>query len=640
MRIVPVIICMLLGIAVARGQEDPVAEEEKTFKNVVEHVDMNGNFLLVMNTEQAIDALNRVADNFGVIASLSAPPWKRNETKMGANIIASVYDHSGLRDLDAVAISSKRVDAKSYRTKMYAAMDPARKESLLNVIGKESHELTCMEFLPQDTVIASFCDFDAAFLLNWLKGLAQAQNNPQVSANFDRMVTNLDQKISLRKLIAGTNGQVGVVVTLDRETKVNLPGPNNQKITIPEPALAMFVKVKDDSLQDFIFSRFKAINEKIPFSEKTVQDVTIRTYNLPVNLPIRVTPSFAMFDGYLIAANTPAMIQSIINAKKGKKDRLLDHSVFKKIAKDVPTKGNVVHYFSPRLAEELKVVQQTMVSQMPPEMQHVIKKLQQPEDDEFYSYGVVQILPNGVQLDSISTISGGQAVLAQTAIAPVAILAGMALPVLSKAREKARRVNCSGNLKQLGLACLMYSGENGGDFPPDLATLAEEQVLNAGKVYVCPSADEDEAPLNAADLKAGKTSYLYLGKGLRDDNVQATRTVIACDKPGNHDGRWMNFLFVDGHVEGRSVGSLKEARERYNWIIPNVELVKKKDIPEAKQDKMRKLCRQLGSQDFQKRKEAEEELRKLGMKARPILKEFLDSRDPEIKMTVRKLLDE
>ena len=50
-------------------------------------------------------------------------------------------------------------------------------------------------------------------------------------------------------------------------------------------------------------------------------------------------------------------------------------------------------------------------------------------------------------------------------IAIIAILAGMLLPALNAAREKARAIFCTGSLKQFGLAFHNYTDSSDGYYP-------------------------------------------------------------------------------------------------------------------------------------------------------------------------------
>jgi prepilin-type N-terminal cleavage/methylation domain-containing protein len=91
-------------------------------------------------------------------------------------------------------------------------------------------------------------------------------------------------------------------------------------------------------------------------------------------------------------------------------------------------------------------------------------------------------------------------------IAIIAILAAMLLPALGKAKERGRRTRCISNLRQLGIASLMYADENKnwlppmsfrdgrftitGNWPWDMPTGIAEYMLRQGfkrDILYCPS---------------------------------------------------------------------------------------------------------------------------------------------------------
>ncbi len=84
-------------------------------------------------------------------------------------------------------------------------------------------------------------------------------------------------------------------------------------------------------------------------------------------------------------------------------------------------------------------------------------------------------------------------------IAIIAILAAILFPVFAKAREKARQTSCLSNVKQLGLALLMYSQDYDEALPnhcpgsgPFWMGCVMPYIKNS-QIFSCPSSPRDTA---------------------------------------------------------------------------------------------------------------------------------------------------
>ncbi len=146
-------------------------------------------------------------------------------------------------------------------------------------------------------------------------------------------------------------------------------------------------------------------------------------------------------------------------------------------------------------------------------------------------------------------------------IAIIAILAGLLLPALARAKAKANRAACQSNLKQTGLAFIEWAQDNDDSFPWQLdpsvggsQTLPQAwqhfQVISnelaTPKVLHCPSDPGKQTAQDFVDFATRRNAVLSFGFGAGSMPSKPTMNLAADRNIIGNDGQHCNVANIDG----------------------------------------------------------------------------------------------
>lgn len=520
--------------AAAARPAPPVSAETTSFDAVASRLDQGGSLFLYLSTEQWLSALSGQLVQWRDVVKTAAPetqdPATVEQIMRTFDMATNLVKKSGLEEITGFGASSFALERGVYRNKLFVHHYPGKGSGFMwSLLGKSPHALTGLDLLPADTAIAGFADADLAQLITTLREEVEQSGSAEVKQGMNQALLQFTASfgLSLDELLQSLGGSVGMVATLDPDKPVSIPVGEKTE-SIPAPRLALLLQVKNDRIFQLIEKALTGAPNIIRVDEG---DLRMRTMVLPALPELEVRATAAQWGEFLVLATDDKLVRDLIAAKTSGQGYKATPE-FARLAQGLPETGNGFQLVTQRFADIWNRYQGEIMKNQPgmkPEQLAMMQKLM-GDQKTGPSFSVTGHVDNGWLAVSKGATGAGQFV-APLVVVPVAIAAGVAMPVFEKVQGKSKGAKSLSNAKQIGIACRLYAADNAGKFPPNLEALVPDYLPDA-KIFASPFAPNE--PMGYT-YTAGLTDTSRPDLDLLEDKFSAAeglRVVVRVDTSG------------------------------------------------------------------------------------------------------------
>ena len=452
----------------------------------------------------------------------------------------------GLANVQTVAFACAP-EGKGYKMSLFVHA-PGERKGLLKLMAGKPLNPDIVKLAPKDSEFFYARSFDPGEAWDFIVALA-VREDPLSKEEIDRDLARMNEAL-------GLNLRSDFVASLGDE------------FAVFGPSLTAVAKVKDrakfERCMKTMLGRLADEIGKGPdmrgatLTLETMQyDEHTIVYADGTRVPLFFQPCYTMVGDYTVFACYPASLKAyILKMKSGK--TLADNADFKAVRSKMGGGASAIYYVDsveffgqacemwPMVLGCAKMAEAEYQPLCPdpaklPPLAVVSKHL-------FGSTAGCRPVEDGLLWESYSPFGlPTPPAIRQGGIATTAILAGMLLPALGRAREQALQVKNKNNLAGLGKASYLWMMDEGGNmtYPPSLKALLDDGVIEDPAMFINPATDH--APVEGEFVCDYES--LFERAGFTVDSADVPFALpLAWDKEQTFPGGRC-VVFFDTHVE-------------------------------------------------------------------------------------------